>query len=481
MDAAPLRRGDLHPSRQAREGSMQAALQRLFYLEERGTNIRTEVIAGLTTFVTVAYILAVNPSVLAQSGMDSGAVFTATAVVTFIGTCLMGLMTNYPFILGPSLGLNAYFAYTVCLGMGYSWQVGLAACFVEGLIFLLLSVTKLRDLVFNAIPQSLKLAITAGIGLFVALIGLKGAGIIVGNDATLVGLFNIHESLADGSFSTAGISVVLALVGVIITGILSSKHVKGDILLGILITWALGIVCQLAGVYVPDPAAGFNSVLPDFSRGLSVPSLAPTFMQLDFSHITDLGFLTVVMAILFASLFDTVGTLVGAASKAGLLDEDGNLAHTKGALVAESLTTMVAAVFGNSPTCVSVECAAGITSGGRTGLTSITVAVMFVLSLLLSPFFLAIPMFATAPALIMVGFSMMGALFGVDFGNVCEGLPAFVCAIAMPFTYSIAEGICLGIIVYVVVNLAAGEERRRTISPMMYALAVLFVLKYLVI
>ena len=460
---------------------MEKTLDRWFHLKERNTSIRTEVIAGLTTFITVAYILAVNPSVLSAAGIDSGAVFTATAVTSFVGTCLMALLSNYPFILAPSLGLNAYFAYTVVLGMGYSWQIALAAVFVEGVIFLLLSLTKLRDLIINAIPPSLKLAITAGIGLFVALIGLKGAGIIVGNEATLVGMFNFHDSIVNGTFSTAGISAVLALVGILITAVFMAKNVKGSILLGILITWLLGIICQLAGVYTPDAALGYANLIPDFSRGLAIPSIEPTFLKFDFSHMGEIGFVTVVFAILFASLFDTIGTLVGAASKANLLEEDGSLRNARGALMAQSLTTMVGAAFGISPTCTSVECAAGITAGGRTGLSSLVAAILFLLSLLLSPFFLAIPMFATAPALVVVGFSMMGALFGVDFNDMTEGIPAFLCAISMPFTYSIAEGIYLGVISYVVINVFFGAEGRKKVSPMMYILAVAFLVKYLFI
>ena len=353
---------------------MESSFEKYFHLKERNTSIRTEIVAGLTTFVTVAYVLAVNPAVLSQAGMNSGAVFTATVLTTAVGTLLIALTTNYPFILGPSLGLNAYFAYTIVLGMGYTWQVALAACFVEGIIFLLISVTKLRDLVFNAIPQSLKLAITAGIGLFITLIGLKGAGIIISNDSTLVGLFNIHASFTNGTFETAGISCILAMFGVVATGILTSHHVKGDILIGILLTWGLGIICQLTGIYIPDAAAGYKSVLPDFSAGLNIPSMAPTFMKMDFSGIANIGFAVVVIALLFTPLFDTIGTLVGAASKAHLLEPGGDLKHTKGALVSESVTTMLGAALGISPTCVSVECAAGITAGGRTGLHSLVVA-----------------------------------------------------------------------------------------------------------
>lgn len=460
---------------------MEATIERWFHLKERGTSVRTELIAGMTTFVTVAYILAVNPSVLSAAGLDSGAVFTASALASFIGTCMMALTTNYPFILAPGLGLNAYFAYTVVLGMGYSWQTALAAVFVEGAVFLLLSLTKLRDMVINAIPSSLKLAITAGIGLFIALIGLKGAGVVVSNPATLVSMLNFHTSFTEGTFSTAGISAILALVGVLVMAVLMAKGVKGSILLGILITWGLGLICQFAGVYVPQPDAGFASLIPDFSQGISIPSLSPILLKFDFSHIGEVGFLTVVFAILFTSLFDTIGTVLGLASKADLLEGDGSLRKAKGALATQSLVTMLSAAFGISPTCVPVECAAGITEGGRTGFSSLVAAVLFLLSLLLSPFFLAIPLFATAPALVVVGFSMMGALFGVDFNDITEGIPAFLCVIAMPFTYSIAEGMYLGVISYVAVNFFCGSEKRKNISLMMYVLALAFLIKYILI
>ena len=462
-------------------GYMEATIEKWFHLKERGTSVRTELIAGMTTFVTVAYILAVNPSVLSAAGLDSGAVFTASALASFIGTCMMALTTNYPFILAPGLGLNAYFAYTVVLGMGYSWQTALAAVFVEGAVFLLLSLTKLRDMVINAIPSSLKLAITAGIGLFIALIGLKGAGVVVSNPATLVSMLNFHTSFTEGTFLTAGISAILALVGVLVMAVLMAKGVKGSILLGILITWGLGLICQFAGVYVPQPDAGFASLIPDFSQGISIPSLSPILLKFDFSHIGEVGFLTVVFAILFTSLFDTIGTVLGLASKADLLESDGSLRKAKGALATQSLVTMLSAAFGISPTCVPVECAAGITEGGRTGFSSLVAALLFLLSLLLSPFFLAIPLFATAPALVVVGFSMMGALFGVDFNDITEGIPAFLCVIAMPFTYSIAEGMYLGVISYVAVNFFCGSEKRKKISPMMYVLALAFLIKYILI
>ena len=460
---------------------MEEKLDKLFHLKERGTNVRTEVLAGLTAFVTAAYVLAVNPSVMSATGMDSGAVFTATALVCFLGTLVMALLTNYPFVLVPSMGLNAYFAYTVVLGMGYSWETALAAIFLEGVVFALISLTSLRDKIFNAIPLNLKYAISAGIGLFITIIGLKNSGLVISSSATLVSIFSFTGSMADGTFNTAGISVVLFLVGLVITGILMAKNVKGNILLGILITWILGIVCQLCGLYVPNPDAGFASLLPDFSNGLAVPSIAPTFMKMDFSHIADLGFLVVAFAFLLTSLFDTVGTLIGLGAKANLLDEDGNMPGVRGAMMGESVATMIAGVLGNSATCCSVEVAAGIAEGGRTGLMALTTGVLFLLSMFLSPIFLAIPSFATAPALVLVGSMMASSVLSIDFSAPSESIPAFLCFVGMPFCYSIVEGISLGIISYVGINLFCGKESRKKISPMMYVLAAIFILKYVLI
>lgn len=457
---------------------MEEKLDRIFHLGERGTSVKTEVIAGLTTFVTVAYILAVNPSVLSDAGMPSGAVFTATALISLIGTLMMAALTNYPFILAPGMGINAYFAYTVCLGMGYSWQVALAAIFVEGIIFVILSLTNVREAIFDAIPVNLKYAITAGVGLFITIIGLKNSGLVVSNESTLVSIFSFHGSLIDGTFSTAGIGALLALIGIIITGILVCRGVRGNILLGILITWGLGIICQFTGIYTPDPANGFYSLLPDFSQGLQVPSLAPTFFQLDFSGVFSVGFAVVVCAFLFTNLFDTIGTLIGAASKANLLDEEGHLPNVKGALLAESLGTLFAGLIGTSSTATAVECTAGIAEGGRTGLTGVVVAIMFALSLFFSPIFLAIPSFATAPALVIVGFMMMGAVVAVDWNDFTEALPAFIAIVAMPFMYSIAEGISLGIISYVAINACCGAEKRKKVSGVMWVLFVLFCAKY---
>lgn len=458
---------------------MEETLNRLFHLKERGTSVRMEMLAGLTTFVTAAYVLAVNPSVMSAAGMDAGAVFTATALVCFLGTCVMALLTNYPFVLVPSMGLNAYFAYTVVLGMGYSWEVALAAIFLEGAVFAVISLTSLRDKIFEAIPLNLKYAISAGIGLFITIIGLKSSGLVVSSQATLVSIFSFIGSVADGTFNTAGISVILFCLGLVITAVLMARNVKGNILLGILITWVLGIVCELCGLYVPDAAAGYASLLPDFSRGLAVPSLAPTFLKMDFSQIANLGFLVVTFAFLLTSLFDTVGSLIGLGAKAELLDEEGNMPAVRGAMASESVATMIAGLLGNSATCCSVECAAGIAEGGRTGLMALTTGVLFLLSMFLSPIFLAIPSFATAPALVIVGFLMASSVLKVDFNDPCEGIPAFLCFMGMPLCYSIVEGISLGIISYVLINLLCGNHKK--ISPMMYVLAVVFVLKYVLI
>ena len=380
-------------------------LEKLFHLKENHTDVRTEVMAGITTFMTMAYILAVNPSILSASGMDSGAVFTATALASAIATLLMAALSNYPFVLAPGMGLNAYFAYTVVLSMGYTWEMALAAVFVEGIIFLALSLTNVREQIFNSIPMNLKYAVSAGIGLFIAFIGLQNAHIVV-DSATLVGMYSFKASVANGMFSSEGITVLLALIGVLITGVLLVKGVKGNILWGILITWALGIVCQLTGLYQINPEAGFYSLLPDFSNGISIPSLAPTFMKMDFSRVASLDFLVVMFAFLFVDMFDTLGTLIGVASKANMLDAQGHLPRIRGALLSDSVGTAVGAVLGTSTTTTFVESASGVAEGGRTGLTAVVAAILFALSLFLSPIFLAIPSFATAPALIVVGFLM---------------------------------------------------------------------------
>ena len=455
-------------------------LEKLFHLEENHTDVRTEVMAGITTFMTMAYILAVNPSILSASGMDSGAVFTATALASAIATLLMAALSNYPFVLAPGMGLNAYFAYTVVLSMGYTWEMALAAVFVEGIIFLALSMTNVREQIFNSIPMNLKYAVSAGIGLFIAFICLQNAHIVV-DSATLVGMYSFKASVANGMFSSEGITVLLALIGVLITGVLLVKGVKGNILWGILITWALGIVCQLTGLYQINPEAGFYSLLPDFSNGISIPSLAPTFMKMDFSRVASLDFLVVMFAFLFVDMFDTLGTLIGVASKANMLDAQGRLPRIRGALLSDSVGTAVGAVLGTSTTTTFVESASGVAEGGRTGLTAVVAAILFALSLFLSPIFLAIPSFATAPALIVVGFLMLTSILKVNFEDYTEAIPAYVAVIAMPFMYSISEGIAMGIISYVVINLVTGKAKEKNITPLMYVLAVLFVLKYILL
>ena len=456
-------------------------LDKIFHLKENHTDVKTEVMAGITTFMTMAYILAVNPNILSASGMDRGSVFTATALSAFIATCLMALLSNYPFVLAPGMGLNAYFTYTVVLGMGYTWQQALAAVFAEGIIFILLSLTNVREAIFNSIPMNLKHAVSVGIGLFIAFIGLQNAKIVVGNDSTLVSIFSFKSSVAEGTFSSQGITVLLALFGILVTAVLLAKDVKGSILWGILITWVLGIICQLTHLYVPNADIGYYSLLPDFSNGISVPSMAPTFMKMDFSIVFSLDFVVIMFAFLFVDMFDTLGTLIGVASKADMLDKDGKLPKIKGALLSDAVGTTVGAVCGTSTVTTFVESASGVAEGGRTGLTSIVAGILFALSLLLSPIFLAIPSFATAPALIVVGYLMLTSVTKIDFSDMTEAIPCFIAIIAMPFMYSISEGISMGVISYVVINLITGKAKEKKISLLMYILAVLFVLKYIFI
>lgn len=455
-------------------------LEKIFHLKENKTDVKTEVIAGITTFMTMAYILAVNPSVLSACGMDSGAVFTATALAALIATLLMAAFSNYPFVLAPGMGLNAYFSYTVVLQMGYSWQTALAAVFIEGIVFILLSLTNVREAIFNAIPMNLKHAVSVGIGLFIAFIGLQNAHIVV-DSATLVGVYSFKSSVANGLFNSEGITVVLALVGILVTGILVVKGVKGNILWGILITWGLGILCQLLGIYQVNPEIGMYSLLPDFSNGISVPSLAPTLMQMDFSGILSLDFFVVMFAFLFVDLFDTLGTLIGVASKADMLDKDGKLPRIRGALLSDAIGTSVGAMLGTSTTTTFVESASGVAEGGRTGLTAVVAAILFGLSLFLSPIFLAIPSFATAPALVVVGFLMLTSITKINFDDFTEAIPAYVAIIAMPFMYSISEGIAMGVISYVVINVVTGKMKEKKISPLMYVLAGLFIGKYIML
>ena len=456
-------------------------LEKVFKLSENKTDAKTEILAGITTFMTMAYILAVNPSILSATGMDSGAVFTATALAAFIGTLLMAIFANYPFALAPGMGLNAYFAYTVVLGMRYSWEYALTAVFAEGIIFILLSATNVREAIFNAIPQNLKAAVSVGIGLFIAFIGLQNAKIVIGG-STLLQLFSVDKynevNGVSASFNDVGITVLLAIIGIIVTGILVVKNIKGNILWGILITWLLGIICQFTGLYVPNADLGFYSLLPNFSNGLSIPSLSPIFCKLDFSGIFSLNFIVILFAFLFVDLFDTIGTLIGVSAKADMLDENGKLPRIKGALMADAVATTVGAVIGTSTTTTFVESASGVSEGGRTGLTSVTTAILFGLSLFLSPIFLAIPSFATAPALVIVGLYMLTNVTNIDFNDMSEAIPCYVCIIAMPFFYSISEGISMGVITYVALNLITGKAKEKKVSILMYVLAVLFILKY---
>ena len=457
---------------------MNSLCEKFFKLSENGTNIKTEFLAGVTTFMTMAYILAVNPLILSAAGMDSGAVFVATALSACLGTLIMAFCSNYPFVLAPGMGLNAFFAYTVVGQMGYSWQVALGAVFLEGILFLILSLTNVREAIFNCIPPALKFGVSGGIGLFITFIGLQSAKLVV-DGPTLVGLYPFKAAIANGEFFSTGIGAVLAILGVLFTAVLLAKKVPGAILWGIVATWFAGMGCEVVGVYVPNPHLGMFSVMPDFSRGLSIPSLAPTLMQMDFSGIFTFNFVTIMLSFMFVDLFDTLGTLIGVASKANMLDRYGRLPKIRGALLADSIATAGGAVLGTSTVTTFVESSAGVAVGGRTGLTGVVSAGFFAISLLLSPIFLAIPAFATAPALITVGFMMLTSIMNIDFTDFSEAIPAFLAIIAMPFTYSISEGIALGVISYVLIHLTSGNYRFKNIGGIIYILAVLFVLKYI--
>jgi AGZA family xanthine/uracil permease-like MFS transporter len=450
-------------------------MEQFFKLQERGTDVRTEVMAGLTTFMTMAYILAVNPGILSAAGMDAGAVFTATALASAVGTLFMAICANMPIALSAAMGLNAYFAFTVVIGMGYTWQQALAAVFVEGIIFCVLSLTRIREALFDAIPKQLKTAVSVGIGMFICFIGLQNAHVVV-DGPTLVKLYPFSAALADGTFRTEGITVFLALVGLLLTAVLMAKNVKGGVLLGIIATWGLGMVCQLAGFYIPDPAKGYFSLFP--SGIVSMPaSMAPTFLQLDFASIYSVNFLTILFAFLFVDTFDTLGTVIGCASKAGMLDEEGRLPNIRNVLMADAVGTAVGALLGTSTISSFVESSAGIAQGGRTGLSSVVTAGLFLLALFFSPLFLAIPAFATAPALIMVGFLMMQQVKDIDwFTDYAEAIPAFIAITTMAFAYSISEGIAFGFIFYTLLHVLTGKLDK--VTPLMYVLTALFILKY---
>ena len=449
--------------------------EKVFKLSEHQTTVKTEVMAGITTFMTMAYILAVNPSILGSTGMDPTAVLLATALASFIGTACMAFMANLPFVLSAGMGLNAYMAYTVCADYGYSWHVALLAVFAEGLIFIVLSLTNVREAIFNAIPLTLKRGVSVGIGLFIAFIGLQNAGLSV-DSSTLVTIISFPEN-----FHTAGICALLALIGLFIMAVLYTYRVKGAILYGILGTWILGMLCQVTGIYTPDVENGFYTLFPtlgitDFSK------LGETFgkcFTVDFDAVGIINFIVVIFSFLFVDIFDTLGTLIGVATKADMLDEEGRLPGIRPALMADAIATSFGAVLGTSTTTTFVESASGVAVGGRTGLTALVSALLFLLSTLFAPIFTAIPSFATAPALIMVGFLMVGTVTEIRFDedNITEAIPAYLAIIAMPLFYSISEGISMGIISYVLLNVAAGKAKK--ITPLMYVLAVLFVLKYI--
>ncbi|MDD5899663.1 MAG: NCS2 family permease [Lachnospiraceae bacterium] len=450
-------------------------LEKLFKLKANNTNVRTECVAGITTFMTMAYILAVNPSILGDAGMDPNAVLIATCLASFIGTLCMAFLANLPFALSAGMGLNAYLAYTV-VASGVPWQTALFAVFIEGIIFIILSLTNVREAIFNAIPLTLKKGVSVGIGLFIAFIGLQNAGLCV-DSSTLVTITSFTEN-----FNTKGICALLAIIGLLLTAVFHIRKIKGAILLGIVVTWGLGILCQLVGIYVPDPAAGAYSLLPAGIISVDFSALGKTFGQcfkVNFSGTDIFNFIVVIFAFLFVDLFDTLGTLIGVATKADMLDEKGRLPRIKPALLSDAIATSAGAVFGTSTTTTFVESSAGVAVGGRTGLTALTTGFLFLLATLFSPLFTSIPSFATAPALIFVGFLMFEAVVDLKFDmeNLSETIPAYLCIIAMPLFYSISEGICIGIISYVVLQAATGRAKK--VNPLLYVLAVLFILKYI--
>lgn len=429
-------------------------LKKLFGFDPAKTTIRTEIVAGITTFLTMSYILAVNPTMFGElDGMPIGSVFTSTALAAIVGCFAMAFIGKLPFGLAPGMGLNAFFVYSVCMGMGYSWQFALTAVLIEGLIFIVLTLTNVREAIVDAIPMSLRNAIGAGIGLFIAFIGLKSAGVVVADGATLVALGDI----------TSG-SALLAFIGLIITGFLYARNVPGAILLGIIITMLIGIPLGVT----------------EFKGVVSVPeSISPIFCKFEFDKIFSVDMLVVVFTFFFIDMFDTVGTLVGVCTKAKMLDEKGNIHRVKQAFMADSIATTVGAILGTSTTTTYVESAAGVAQGGRSGLTALVVGGCFVVALFFSPLFLSIPSAATAPALIIVGLLMMEQVKNIPFDDFSESIPAFVCMIMMPLTYSISNGILIGMITYVLMNMICGKFKK--LSPAIYILAVLFILKYILI
>lgn len=429
-------------------------LEKFFQLKENNTTVRTEILAGITTFMTMAYILAVNPGILSATGMDKNALFTATALASILATLVMALVAKLPFALAPGMGLNAFFAFTVVLGMGHSWQFALTAVFLEGIIFIILTAFNIRELIVNAIPMSMKHAVSAGIGLFIAFIGLQNAGVIVNNDAVLVGL---------GDMGSA--SVILALLGIILTGVLLALKVKGALLIGIFVITVAGIPFNVTH-------------LPDSHLVSLPPSISPIFMKFEFKEIFTLDMLIVLFTFLFVDMFDTVGTLVGVSDKAGMLDKHGRVPRVKQALFADAIGTTAGAMLGTSTVTTYVESAAGVAEGGKTGLTSLSVAGMFLIALFFAPVFTMVPGAATAPALVLVGFFMMSPILKINFDDYTESIPAFLTIIMMPLSYSIAEGIVFGMLSYVLLKVLTGKQKDLTV--VMVVLAALFVLKFLI-
>lgn len=429
-------------------------LNRIFKLNENKTTVKTEILAGITTFMTMAYILAVNPDILSATGMDKSALFTATALSAFVATLVMALVARLPFALAPGMGLNAFFAFTVVLGMGHSWQFALTAVFIEGILFLILTAFNIRELIVNAIPLSVKHAVSAGIGLFIAFIGLQNAGIIVNNDATLVGLGDVNSPVA-----------LVALGGIVLTAVLLALKVKGSLLVGIFVATVVGI--PLGVTHLPE---GKLIDVP--------PSLSPIFFKFEFSQIFTFDMLVVLFTFLFVDMFDTVGTLVGVSSKANMLDKEGRVPRVKQALFADSIGTTLGAVFGTSTVTTYVESASGVAEGGKTGLTSLTTAILFLVALFFAPLFIMVPPAATAAALVLVGFFMMSPIQKINFDDFTEAIPAFITIIIMPLSYSIADGIVFGMLSYVLLKLLSGKIK--AISPVMIVLAVLFILKFFI-
>lgn len=451
-------------------------MEKLFKLKEHNTTVKTEVMAGITTFLTMAYILAVNPNMLSASGMDNGAVFTATALASALATFIMAFWANYPIALSAGMGLNAYFAYTVCLGqlngIEDPWKIALAAVLVEGIIFIILSFFKLRETIVNAIPENLKYGITSGIGLFIAFVGLKGAGVVVSDDSTLVALGNFGRP-----------EVALCLIGILVIAVMNHYNVKGSILWGILITWILGIIAQLTGWYVVDPDAGAASLIPSLSASSFIPpSISSTFCKFDFawigSHVSE--FVVIVFSFLFVDMFDTIGTVIGVAEKADLLDEDGNLPRVGRVLMADAIGTVAGSMLGTSTVTSFVESSSGVAEGGKTGLTAMTTGILFLVALFLSPIFLAIPSFATAPALVIVGFFMASSIKKMNFdGDLADSIGGYLAFLMMPLTYSIANGIMFGVLAWFIIKVCSGQVKK--IHPVMYIVCALFIIRVITI